>query len=223
MAVNRKPPEEDEPVGAPEWMVTFCDCMTLLLTFFVLLLSFSSFDDAAMSRVQQSIGFGMKAASTQRGNINSSLAKKKTIVKTEIITEGSVTPTPPTDKQLGSIAKNRRLTEYERQKVFSIASNKIFVGNAAAINPANKKILEYFVVFLKAVPSRVVITEFDPENPDKSDRVSIQRAWALMNYFIESKVAADRFSISGSSMLIRNDDIKGRRVVITLLEEGVFK
>ena len=40
----------DEDPGAPEWMVTFSDCMTLLLTFFVLLLSFSSFDDDGVFR-----------------------------------------------------------------------------------------------------------------------------------------------------------------------------
>ena len=36
---------EDEPkAGAPEWMVTFADLMSLLLTFFVLLLSFSNLE-----------------------------------------------------------------------------------------------------------------------------------------------------------------------------------
>ena len=45
MAREKKEVHEDPPEGAPEWMVTFSDCMTLLLTFFVLLLSFSSFDD----------------------------------------------------------------------------------------------------------------------------------------------------------------------------------
>ncbi|MHC4104970.1 MAG: flagellar motor protein MotB, partial [Planctomycetota bacterium] len=45
MAREKKQVVEDEAPGAPEWMVTFSDCMTLLLTFFVLLLSFSSFDD----------------------------------------------------------------------------------------------------------------------------------------------------------------------------------
>ena len=45
MPREKKQPEPEQQAGAPEWMVTFSDCMTLLLTFFVLLLSFSSFDD----------------------------------------------------------------------------------------------------------------------------------------------------------------------------------
>lgn len=222
MRNNLKPFEEEEAGGAPEWMVTFCDVMTLLLTFFVLLLSFSSFDNAAMVRVQESIGLSAPAYSTQKGSTNQSLSKRKTIRKVDITPKGSVTPTL-TDKALGNIAKKRRLTEYQHQKVFSIASNKVFVGNATAINPAKEQILKYLVEFLKAIPSRVVISEFDPANPDKADRISSRRAWALMNYFIKANVQADRFSITGSSMLIRNNDIKGRHIVITLLEEGIYE
>lgn len=36
--------EEEEPEGAPEWIVTFTDLTSLLVTFFVLLMTFSSFE-----------------------------------------------------------------------------------------------------------------------------------------------------------------------------------
>ncbi len=36
---------EDPPAGAPEWIVTFSDMVSLLVTFFVMLMSFSSMDD----------------------------------------------------------------------------------------------------------------------------------------------------------------------------------
>ncbi len=41
---RRREEEKEEGGGAPEWMVTFSDMTTLLLTFFVLLLSFSNQD-----------------------------------------------------------------------------------------------------------------------------------------------------------------------------------
>ncbi|MCF7955417.1 MAG: hypothetical protein K9M75_06415 [Phycisphaerae bacterium] len=223
MAQNRKKVEPEETAGAPEWMVTFSDCMTLLLTFFVLLLSFSSFDDAAMSRVQKSIGMGMPAKASITGNMNTSLAEIKTIKKVDIITEGSKTPTP-TDIALGNIAKQPRLTDYQRQKVFSIDSDKIFVGKSSdVINPKNKQILDNMTVFLKAKPSRVVVSEFDPKTPDHSDKLGLNRAWAIMNYFVKSNIDASNFSITGSSMLTRNDNIDKRQIVITLLEEDVYK
>lgn len=39
------PVEEEPPEGAPEWIVTFTDLISLLVTFFVLLMTFSSFED----------------------------------------------------------------------------------------------------------------------------------------------------------------------------------
>ena len=53
----------DEPEeGAPEWMVTFGDLMSLLLTFFVLLLSFSQMDTAKFKELAGSLerAFGVQ-------------------------------------------------------------------------------------------------------------------------------------------------------------------
>jgi len=37
--------EEEAPAGAPEWIVTFSDMISLLVTFFVMLMSFSTMED----------------------------------------------------------------------------------------------------------------------------------------------------------------------------------
>ena len=41
---KRRPPEPSGPKGAPEWVVTFTDMISLLVTFFVLLMTFSSLE-----------------------------------------------------------------------------------------------------------------------------------------------------------------------------------
>lgn len=55
--------EEDAPAGAPDWIVTFADLMSLLLTFFVLLLSFSSTQVAKFEAVAGSLkdALGMRS------------------------------------------------------------------------------------------------------------------------------------------------------------------
>ncbi|MBI1382988.1 MAG: OmpA family protein [Planctomycetaceae bacterium] len=47
-----KPPPEEEAPGAPEWVVTFTDMISLLVTFFVLLMTFSSMEEYDLLRVK---------------------------------------------------------------------------------------------------------------------------------------------------------------------------
>jgi chemotaxis protein MotB len=56
---ERKKPEEPQEEGAPAWMNTYGDMVTLVLTFFVLLFSFSSVDAKKWSDVATSLS-GMK-------------------------------------------------------------------------------------------------------------------------------------------------------------------
>ena len=55
--------DDEAPPGAPEWIVTFADLMSLLLTFFVLLLSFSSTQMAKFEAVAGSLknALGMRS------------------------------------------------------------------------------------------------------------------------------------------------------------------
>lgn len=45
--------EEEEPPGAPEWIVTFSDMISLLVTFFVLLLTFASVETKDEQKMKQ--------------------------------------------------------------------------------------------------------------------------------------------------------------------------
>ncbi|MFV2093679.1 MAG: flagellar motor protein MotB [Hyphomicrobiales bacterium] len=58
-----------KPDGPPEWIVTFADLMSLLVVFFVLIISFSIQDDEKMQVVAGSMrdAFGVKAISRRAG------------------------------------------------------------------------------------------------------------------------------------------------------------
>ncbi|MBM3977588.1 MAG: hypothetical protein FJ299_11435 [Planctomycetes bacterium] len=52
--------KEDPPVGAPEWIVTFSDMVSLLVTFFVMLMSFSTMEpEDALRTTHNSLFQGM--------------------------------------------------------------------------------------------------------------------------------------------------------------------
>jgi chemotaxis protein MotB len=52
---GKKKKQEEAPAGAPLWIVTFSDLMSLLLTFFVLLLSFSSIQEVEFQKALGSL------------------------------------------------------------------------------------------------------------------------------------------------------------------------
>ena len=49
-----KKKQEESSEGAPEWMVTFSDMTTLLLTFFVMLIAMANFDKVKYETVKAS-------------------------------------------------------------------------------------------------------------------------------------------------------------------------
>ena len=55
------PPEEDEPAGAPLWVVTFADLMSLLMCFFVMLLSMSQLDVQKFKAMAEGMSKGLGA------------------------------------------------------------------------------------------------------------------------------------------------------------------
>ncbi len=59
--------EKKAPAGAPLWMVTYSDMVTLLLTFFVLLLSMANLDNVKFNKASDSLAgaFGVLASSSQ--------------------------------------------------------------------------------------------------------------------------------------------------------------
>lgn len=59
--------EKKPPAGAPLWMVTYSDMVTLLLTFFVLLLSMANLDNIKFNKASDSLSgaFGVLASSSR--------------------------------------------------------------------------------------------------------------------------------------------------------------
>lgn len=78
--------EEDPPAGVPEWVVTYGDMMSLLLTFFIMLVSMSKMKEegtmrAMLDAISESFGaadgpFGVPGTSRQRNSIYTKPASK---------------------------------------------------------------------------------------------------------------------------------------------------
>jgi len=232
MGQDRRQSQPEEGPSAPLWMVTFSDCMNLLLTFFVLLVTFSSFDTevltnlgAVFRKIFPSI-IDVQKEMPEDASLPTSL-----IIPVEAHEKGSEKPTLTRGPE-DNLKEETQPTEFHNRKVFLVPSKGIFLGRGTTISPAGKNILATMASFLREVPSRIVISETGLDNED-DEQLGLRRAWAVVEY-LTAKQGLDKkwFSISAASFLpkegIENgqaDDTKSeseRTLEIVLLERSIY-
>jgi chemotaxis protein MotB len=219
MARERREVEEDEPAGAPEWMVTFSDCMTLLLTFFVLLLSFSSFGENTLMHLGKSFAKALPAVGLSYVSEQDSAWKKQQAEDAEKITKGTETRTLAEDTSSNFMEEEKPL-DFRNLKVFSVPSSSFFWGSGTAISDSGRKMLDAFAIFLRSVPSRVVISE---NGSDGNQNIGLQRTWAVLEYMTRQKeLKKEMFSITESTTMRRSPAAQ-RMLEITLLERNIYE
>ena len=224
--------EDDGDPGAPEWMVTFSDCMTLLLTFFVLLLTFSTFDEHVLRKLRVIFCKAMPAVSKQkRENKDALLAPKNYIIPIEDPYEGSEKETLAKGKA-DNFKRDKGPLDFRRRKVFVIPSKELFWANGSSISLQGRKSLSVMASFLKEVPGRVIISEnIASDNTD--EQLGLSRAWGVMQH-LATKHGLDkkRFSISATSTIAQESSSTAetnivrakaeRSVEIVLLERSIY-
>ncbi len=233
MRPGAKQPEPDEPAGAPEWMVTFSDCMTLLLTFFVLLLSFSSFDEHVFRKLKIIFCKALPAVSqpTEKDK-GAFLPPTEQIVPTEDLDKGSEKPSLASGWE-EELKEETEPVDFHSRKVFLISSKKIFWGKGTAISSEGRGTLITMASFLKEVPGRIVISENGPGDDKDSGQFGLPRAWMVMEY-LTTKQGLDKkwFSISAASTLAHEGfenaeparpRLEAERILeIVLLERSIY-
>jgi chemotaxis protein MotB len=202
MARDKKQPEPEQEAGAPEWMVTFSDCMTLLLTFFVLLLSFSSFDDKDDFRKMNSsfaeqFSFGNQGASEDDSVVLAPTTKPD-------IYWGSEKPTS-SDGTTNSFKKKTDPKDFLRYQTFMVSSQEIFWGKGTAISANGKKVLTDLASFLSEFPGYfVIVSESGPQDEKGGESIGFDRSWAVFNYMMTEKgLSPGQLNISAAGTAVK--------------------
>ena len=110
------PPAKAEASGSPAWMATFADLMSLLMCFFVLLLSFSEMDAAKFKELAGSLS---RAFGVQRDVPANELPKGTSVVTSEF------SPGKPDNETLLKIMRQQTTDESKDNLDFSIGSGEI--------------------------------------------------------------------------------------------------
>lgn len=216
--MGRRNKPDEEPAGAPEWLVTFSDCMTLLLTFFVLMLSFASFEKGAISTLGDSFANAMPSISLFSRDNKESLHAKQASQEPVDPTEGTETRTLAQEMKKNFMREKKPL-DFRNLKVFYMPSEEFFWGRGRALSKAGIEVLDALAVFLQSTPGRVVVSENGP-GPDSD--LGLRRALAVVEYLSKQRqIPQSRFSISDRTTMRQARE--GRGLEITLLERSVYE
>lgn len=230
--MGQKRRQADEGMGAPLWMVTFSDCMNLLLTFFVLLVTFTSFDTKVLTKMETVFKQNFPMFMNQNTNMSENTVVPTTlVVSVNRLEKGSETPTL-TDGPESNSKEETIHDELRSGKVFLIPSKNIFLANGTIMSSEGKRLFTTISIFLKEVSGRVVISENGFKTGD-NQQIGLGRAWAAMEYFTrELGLDKNMFSISATSVLSEKSDENSpsvenvprseRTLEIVLLERSIY-
>jgi hypothetical protein len=224
MARKARKPDKGPGQG---WIVTFSDCMTLLLCFFVLLLTFSTFDKKEKIRI---IGLfdTIRMCSIFRNRYSNSGATPPTQQEIMQAPDGSerdphmdirpderVYQPPPTDDQ----------DHLKSKRTIFVPISRLFEEDTTTLRPdAKTTYLQTMYDYLELVDCMVVFNECRMDAPSRMQGPALDRCQALIDYFRKEKnLPAERFSLGGTDMGDRSRlSSLEPLIAITFLQTGVF-
>jgi len=230
MAFRQTQDNFDDDTGAPEWMVTFSDCMTLLLTFFVLLISFSSFDEKVFKKMESALAEGLSSLSLTANREREAFRPTPEITYEKTPEKGSETPTVD-----GKYESNPRQSfdfmDFQNQKVFLLPSDDVFWGRGTLVSSHGRQLFADIAALVESIPNRLVVSEHGLED---TDNLGLERAWKIARFLTERYgLEKTRLSISSSgtvdketirqSGLLGSDSQSGRVLEITILDRSTYQ
>lgn len=200
-------PLDDPPPGVPEWVVTYGDMMSLLLTFFIMLVSMSTMKDDGqlrmmMDSMHERFGphaeqMGVPGRSLQRNSAFAQMASEGVtsqggLKKSSLAAAGGGGPSEPA-RRIG------------HQQVPTLGAPVWFPGQSVALTPANAADLDRLAATLKRLPNQIVVRGHTTAEPlpasspfaDAWD-LSFARAEVVADRLISAGIAANRLLVSSA-------------------------
>lgn len=226
--------QEECPVGAPLWMVTFSDLVTLLLTFFVLLLSMASMDPVKFVQAKTSIkdAFGWR---TTAAPVKYSIPILPSPPKADF------TPIPreskiqyfkriKTDLEMTKLMEQVDAIERDNDSiVLRINDSVLFDEGKSTLNPSSYPLLRKVADIVRPLPMIMRIEGHTDNTPTSSTNLSnwdlsVARAVSVMRFYNRGKLfSIDRMAAVGYgstrpafSNADQENRIKNRRVDFVL-------
>ena len=226
---KRKKKQEEEE-GAPSWLMTYGDMMTLLLTFFVLLISFSSIQQ---TKFEMALGSLKASLGVLSGGRSASVDSKLPLMKvTTIPRENFMISMQRILSYIKKADLKSGLVEVEVTKqgmLFRISNNLLFRLGKADLLPSTREFLVQISDLLKNINGNIRVEGHTCDLPihtvefPSNWELSAKRAINVIKFFHEQDVTPERLSAIGYGEfrpIVLNDSeakrSKNRRVEIFL-------
>ncbi len=191
---------EQEPYdeGLPAWMATFADMVTLLLCFFVLLLSFAEQDAQKYRDVVGSLkdSFGAKvvrAKSDTMAQMTTSSTKDKAAPASDEsrVMKGVIIKLKSLIKEDDHFKKASGISSDREGALMYVRSGAIFESGSAKLTLQAREVLDKVIIVLKEYPLNLVVRGHTDNVPVRSARypsnweLSAARAANALAYVVE--------------------------------------
>ena len=204
MARKHKCPECPKP-GAPEYMNTYGDMMTLLVTFFVLLISYSTIESKKFTMAMSSLRGAL-------GIMASSVGSAIPITNMPMFDVGKKQQEQVIEKQIdsikdlinaGGLADMVQVSSNKDMLHFNIASPMLFDSGTAVVKTSADSVLHVMAEILNLVTFEIRVEGHTDNEPIHSLQfpsnweLSYARALATAQKFMDFNVNPERFQIIG--------------------------
>jgi len=163
---KKQKPKDEGPMGAPDWVVTFTDMISLLVTFFVLLMTFSSMEEYDLLKVEAWLT-GQTGVMVNRGEVMVDMPEEDFQANTDL-QRGAIhphdRPSNELEENLAEMGQRQRpgdlevsLMDVADGLVIEFGDEAIFESGSPRIPPALLKSLGEMARVLEAYPHMVVV------------------------------------------------------------------
>lgn len=218
---KHKPPQEEESgEGAPLWIISFADMMSLLMAFFVMLSTFSGFGPAEAEKLQRTV----KAVLAPNYYGGWYTPYPRTAMGAQAMAAGQLekgSEKPTLEETQGKgLLKETPAGDFRSRKIFLIESRAVFWGAGTTLSPSGRDFLNTLASFVSKIPDRIVICE---DGLGRDDQQGLVRAAWVLNYLTVKGISKDRCSIAARGMSPDRSFQTQRMLEIALLSASVYR
>tara|TARA_R110002095_G_scaffold193237_3_gene171390 strand:- start:2002 stop:2730 length:729 start_codon:yes stop_codon:yes gene_type:complete len=199
-------PQDDPPPGVPEWVVTYGDMMSLLLTFFIMLVSMSEIRNdegsvrAMLDSIRERFGTHQGDAAVPGKSLESSSNQSKSASKGSSSDGGTKTGK---EKSIGGGGPNKTVERINSGTEVTLGGAAAFGRFSAELTPEIKQKLNIIVEILLPTPNRLIVRgHASPEPLPKdsefrdSQELSFYRAKNVAEYLESKGIEPERLIVS---------------------------